>query len=87
MNAFRNSFMARYGHEPHPLSRHSYDATMLASTALTECNMDRECAKAWLYRVSDYRGATGPLSINADGGTTRSFVAKIVRNGQFVREE
>jgi branched-chain amino acid transport system substrate-binding protein len=87
MKSFRRSFVTRYEHEPHPLSRHSYDATMLATTALTECKMDRECAKAWLYRVRDYRGASGSFSINADGGTTRTFVSKIVRNGQFIREE
>lgn len=87
MKAFATSFVAFYGHEPHPLARHSYDATMLATTALTECKMDRECAKAWLYRVKDYPGASGSFSIDADGGTSRSFVAKIVRNGQFVREE
>ncbi len=87
MKAFQGSFVARYGHEPHPLSRHSYDATMLATRALTNCAMDRECAKASLYRVSNYGGASGPVTINSEGGTDRSFVTKIVRNGQFVREE
>lgn len=86
MKEFRSAFMARFGHEPHPLSRHSYDATMLATAALSECKMDRECAKDYLYRVRDYQGASGLFSINADGGTSRSFVVKVVRNGRFVRE-
>lgn len=87
MKTFRRLFAERFGHDPHPLSRHSYDATKLTIAALTECKMNRECTKAWLYRVKDYHGASGLFSINADGGTSRSFVSKIIRNAQFVREE
>jgi branched-chain amino acid transport system substrate-binding protein len=86
MKMFQKAFVVRYGHEPHPLSRHSYDATMLATTALSECKMDRECAKERIYRVRDYQGASGSFSINSDGGTSRSFVVKVVRDGRFVRE-
>jgi branched-chain amino acid transport system substrate-binding protein len=86
MKKFRDQFVVRFGHQPHPLSRHSYDATLLTTAALKGCKMDRQCAKDTLYKTEDYKGASGTFSINADGGTNRSFIVKIVRGGRFERE-
>lgn len=86
MRSFEKEFISKFGRQPHPLSRHAYDATILSGTALSECKAEPVCARDRLYQVKEYRGASGIFSINADGGTTRGFVAKIVRAGNFVRE-
>ena len=86
MKKFRDQFVVHFGHEPHPLSRHSYDATYLTTTALKECKMNHQCAKDKLYQTMNYKGASGTFSINTDGGTNRSFIVKIVRDGRFMRE-
>ena len=86
LRSFQKEFISKFGHQPHPLSRHAYDATILTGTALSECKAEPVCVRDRLYQIKDYRGASGIFSIDADGGTTRRFVAKIVRAGSFVRE-
>ena len=86
MRAFASAFVAKFAQPPHPLSRHAYDATLLAASALAKCNGERGCAKNKIYQTRDYSGASGDFSINRDGGTTRTFVAKLVRDGRFVKK-
>lgn len=84
MQAFARAFGQHFKRLPHPLSRHSYDATILTARALHECGRDRRCAKERLYRTKDYPGASGNFSIERDGGTKRAFVLKTVQDRRFV---
>ena len=85
MKKFNKEFQDRFQKAAHPLSRHSYDATMLTATALNECHLDHVCAKEKLYQLKGYSGASGVFSIEADGGVEREFVLKTVKDAQFVR--
>ena len=46
MKSFDTKFRTKFHRTPHPLSRHAYDATVLAGTALFECKLDSNCAKS-----------------------------------------
>lgn len=85
MNRFAAAFRAKFRSDPHPLSRHAYDATILTAQALQECRKDGKCAKDRLYQVHDYSGASGEFSIEPDGGCTRDFSLKTIENGRFVK--
>ena len=85
MKKFSSKFIKRFRHKPHALARQSYDATILLASALSECDRDRRCVANKLYQVDNYSGASGVFSIQKDGGTRRSFILKVVKNGRFVR--
>jgi branched-chain amino acid transport system substrate-binding protein len=85
MKDFTSKYNSKFGHNVHPLTRQSYDATMLVTQAIKNCNGDQKCAKDSIYKIKDYSGASGPFSIQADGGTEREFVIKKVLSGQFVK--
>lgn len=85
--AFQTEFSGEYGHAPLILASNAYDATLLLGQILKRCNLDRECSKREIYKIKDYDGASGIFSIDADGGTTKGFVLKTVRNGAFQRVE
>lgn len=87
MKQFAQRFQNKFGNAPHPLSRHSYDATMLIAGALQDCRLEAECAKGRMYKTKNYAGASGTFSIDPDGGTRRDFVLKTVKDGRFVRAE
>jgi branched-chain amino acid transport system substrate-binding protein len=85
MKKFDTEFRQRFNRDTHPLSRHAYDATMLAGSVLAACRHDYECADKKLYAIKDYSGATGKFSIQTDGGTMREFVLKTIKDGHFVK--
>lgn len=86
MKHFNSEFVTYFKRPANPLSRHSYDATILTATVLAECNLDRACAQKKLYQTKGYSGASGLFSIDADGGVQREFTLKTVKNGEFVKK-
>ena len=86
MKAFNEFYQKKYKAAPLPLSRHSYDATILTVNALNECWLDSKCAKDRIYKIKDYSGASGVFTILNNGSTKREFVKRVVKGGKFITE-
>lgn len=82
---FNSLYKEKYSAEPGPYASIFYDNTELVLTALIENKGDIEKAKAWLYAVKDWRGATGITNFDANGDVVgKSYTVYQVKNGQFV---
>ncbi len=84
---FEAAFKVKFGSPAHPLSRHSYDSTMLIGTALKSCNRDQTCVRKKLREIRDHKGASGLISMNRDGSTSRPFFLKRVEGNEFRTNE
>ena len=62
-------------------SAEAYDAVVLLAATIAKCGDDVDAVKACLYRVKDYRGASGLISIDKNGDGQRKYVLKKVLNG------
>lgn len=82
--AFHKDFQKRYGYPAKSLTTSAFDATNLVINSLIACKLGTICAKDTLYNVKDYKGLSGKISIEADGGTRKNLVRKVVENGKFV---
>ncbi|MFH0739870.1 MAG: ABC transporter substrate-binding protein, partial [bacterium] len=85
---FLADYKAKYGVEAGPYAPGFFDNAQLILTALIESKGDVEKAKAWLYAVKDWHGATGTINFDANGDVIgKSYTIYTVKNGQFVPYE
>lgn len=62
-----------------------YDGYMVLFNAMKACNGDdAECVKSELYKVKDYQGVTGTITIDQNGDTAREFRLQQIKSGQLV---
>ena len=79
---FIAAYKARFGKEPLLYANNYYDATYLLTNAAKICNSDPTCIKNELYKVKDYPGASGTITIDSNGDlATAEYQLKIVVNG------
>ena len=73
-----------YFSEPFAFSAGFYDNVLLVSEALINNKGDVAKAKAWLYNLKDWEGATGITNYDSKGDTVgKSYAIMIVENGKF----
>ncbi|MFH0739684.1 MAG: ABC transporter substrate-binding protein, partial [bacterium] len=85
---FNLLYKEKYATEPGAYAAEFYDNTKLLLTALIEGKGDVEKAKAWLYAVKDWHGATGTINFDANGDVIgKSYTIYTVKNGQFIPYE
>jgi len=65
--AFRDAHRARYGADPGSFSANAYDAVYLVKEAIDEVGLDTLAIRDFLYRVKDWPGTVGSLTIDANG--------------------
>lgn len=83
-DSFAQKFKAKFGHEPLVCTTYSYDAVNILSQVLKKTENNGEAIKNELYKIKDYKGETGSISLDSNGDrTTAEYVIKEVRNGQF----
>ena len=82
---FRERFIKNYGFEPNVFAANSYDAITILGKSLQVCKQSSKCTLGKIYSGETFDGMSGTIQISPDGGTTKEFVLKTVRNGQFVR--
>ncbi len=83
---FNLLYKEKYASEPGGVyATEFFDNTELLLSALIESKGDVEKAKAWLYAVKDWHGATGTINFDANGDVIgKSYTIYTVKNGQFV---
>ncbi len=78
-------YKEKYATEPGAYAAEFFDNTELLLAALIEGKGEVEKAKAWLYAVKDWKGATGTTNFDANGDVVgKSYTIYTVKNGQFV---
>ena len=84
---FKQRYQQAYGEEPDVIAANAYDAIHLQVAAYKQCGGDPDCTAENLRAVKDYPGASGRLTIEPDGSTSKPVIFKQVQNGQFVTLE
>jgi len=84
---FQSKYVNEFGKSPDALAAMAYDSLQLEYSALVKCGRDSVCLRSEFSSVKNYSGASGVLTMNSDGSTTREPNFKVVKNGAFVQAE
>ncbi|HLC49112.1 MAG TPA: ABC transporter substrate-binding protein [Candidatus Andersenbacteria bacterium] len=87
---FADAYKLKYNEEPgpqHQYSARAYDALKIIYSLIQQCSTDTECIKSELFKVKDYKGAGGTISLDENGDIVSNFYLQVVRNGKFVSYE
>ena len=81
---FVTDFVERYreafGEEPGPIAAHAFDAAHLVLVQLAAGEITRETVRDGILRTRDYPGASGLMSVRADGNARkRPFLLQVQR--------
>ena len=69
------------GKEPEILNDNGYDAVMMYKRAIDyEHSFDRGKVKAGLYKLNNFKGATGKFSIDENGDVNKPFGLKQINS-------
>ncbi len=75
----------KYDSEPGYFASGIYDCTLLTLEALIKNNGNIEEAKAWLYNVKDWKGATGTTNFDENGDTIgKSYAIHVIKDGEII---
>jgi branched-chain amino acid transport system substrate-binding protein len=84
-NAFKEAFKAKYGKDSGNLNAMNYDAVELLALAIERGGNDGTAIKNELYKIRDYAGASGSITIDSNGDAiNRPMVLKTVKDGQTI---
>jgi len=84
---FLSDYKTRFGRSPTQdiYSALSYDGYNVIFQALQTCNGDNpDCIKTALYKVKNYQGIGGVVTIDQNGDTQREFTLKKIQDGSAV---
>lgn len=83
--AFERKYNATYGSGPLLCGRNAYDAVYLFAKVMAVTGEDPDAMSQELRKVSDYKGASGTISIGSDGDTTTAdYEFHTYSNGKIV---
>ena len=83
--SFKSAFKAKYGKDPDILSKMDYDAVNLLALAIQRGGNDGTAIKNELYKIHDYPGVTGPITIDSNGDAINRVLAfKTIENGKAI---
>lgn len=84
---FTESFNSKFNTSELPYgywTAESYDAVVLLADLINKCGPDKEEVKKCMYKVKDFQGASGTISIDQNGDGVRKFALKQVKGGKFL---
>ena len=85
---FKEAFKAKYGKDPNSINAMDYDAVNLLALAIQKGGNDGTAIKNELYKVHDYPGASGTITIDPNGDAiNRPMVLNIIKDGKAVAYE
>jgi branched-chain amino acid transport system substrate-binding protein len=83
--AFKAAFKAKYGKDPSIYNAMNYDSFNLLALAIQRGGNDGTAIKNELYKIRDYAGASGTITIDSNGDAiNRPMMLKIVKDGKAV---
>jgi len=84
---FADAYLKKYGIRPSTLSALGYDAYMLWYKAIEKCKSKKPDAVAAAIRnIKNFQGATGVITIDANGNASKDVVIETVKNQKFTFE-
>jgi branched-chain amino acid transport system substrate-binding protein len=82
---FLKEYRSRYNKEPASVTALGYDGYLLALDAITRAgSTDPVKIRDAIAKTSDFVGAAGTVTLDANGDATKSAFIKTVQNGKFV---
>lgn len=85
VKTFRDKYVALHNEEPESFAANAYDAAMLLTTAIEQCELNTECIRDYLYAVKDYDGVSGKTTFDEFGEVSKPLLLKMVKGGEFVQ--
>lgn len=80
------NFKQKYSYESDPVAALAYDGLLVVAKAMKICGSDDPiCVKDELYKIKDFPGATGKITIDKNGDTEKDIFLKTVKNNEFVK--
>lgn len=78
------SYKAKYGEEPpfQSYAQTEYDMVYLIADGVRSVGSDGEKLASWSRTIKDWPGASGLVTIGADGDRVGGHVLKVIKNGQ-----
>ena len=64
---FKTNYKARFGEDPLIFTDNFYDVVKMIAAAMDICDEDTNCIKTELYKVKNYNGASGIITIDSNG--------------------
>lgn len=77
---FEKRYIRRFGVRPDVITTNSYDAIVLGVESYLECHGDRECMRDYIYKIKEYDGVSGAITIKSNGATDKPSTFKIIKN-------
>jgi len=84
---FNEKYKQRYKVKALPFGCYTgepYDTVQIISRVLRICGEDTSCAKAELYKIQNYSGASGNISFNSKGDVDKEYLLKQIVNSQII---
>jgi branched-chain amino acid transport system substrate-binding protein len=85
INAFMNSFKAKYGKEPSAYNAYAYDVVCVIAEALRLSKGTQDRAKESLYEIKDFRGVTGITTFDSYGEVDKPFGMYMIKDSEYIR--
>jgi branched-chain amino acid transport system substrate-binding protein len=84
---FWDTYVHEYGVQPSIYSAQAYDNFMILNQIIsTNCQTGNSvCIKNNLRELSNYFGASGKISIGANGDAEKELVIKVIKNGELIK--
>ena len=83
---YKQKYIKSYNQEPELYGSVAYDNLRILAEAMSHCKdpKDTECVKQELYKIKDFPGITGSITIDSNGDTRKEVIIKTVKDGKFV---
>lgn len=85
--AFSTRYKEKYGEVPDVGAAHAYDAMKMFAAVIPDAATTADQAKANLYRMKNYAGATGIMSFDANGDVIKSLALMKYEHGKIKLEK
>lgn len=79
---FSTQYKEKYGESPDVAAAHAYDAMKMFATVIPDASISEDQAKAGLYQMKNFAGATGTMSFDANGDVVKPLALMRYENGK-----
>ncbi len=86
---FVDNFKTMYQKDPtYVFAANGYDALKILDLVINQCGkIDSDCIRDELYKIENFKGASGITTFNEYGDVTKPVMVKTIKNGEFILYE
>ncbi|MFH0714852.1 MAG: ABC transporter substrate-binding protein [Candidatus Diapherotrites archaeon] len=81
---FWHAFREKFGTNPTLYAAEAFDNLKLLALAVENCGEDTSCVRDFLYKVKDYNGVSGTISIDSNGDVLKKVALFRIQDGNFI---